>query len=103
MPQSKINNAPLTNRILSTLPRKEYERLLPSLEEIPLVFEKVLYEPGEVILDVYFPTSGIVSLLAAVEDRATLDSRPPAPTVPRRNVTPELIGHAERRSGERRG
>jgi CRP-like cAMP-binding protein len=66
-------HAPRTNGLLATLPRKEYERLFPSLEEIPLLYEKVLYEPGGLILDVYFPTSGIVSLLAAVEDRATLE------------------------------
>jgi CRP-like cAMP-binding protein len=73
MPQSKIHSALPTNRLLATLPKREYERLLPSFEEIPLIFEKVLYESGAVILDVYFPTSGIVSLLAAVEDRATLE------------------------------
>jgi CRP-like cAMP-binding protein len=65
--------APRTNRLLATLPRKEYERLLPNLEEVPLIFEKVLYKAGGLILDVYFPTSGVVSLLAAVEDRATLE------------------------------
>lgn len=72
MPFSKPG-APSTNRLLAKLSRKEFERLLPGLEEIPLVFEKVLYEAGGLILDVYFPTSGIVSLLAAVEDRATLE------------------------------
>jgi CRP-like cAMP-binding protein len=72
MPQLKSSARP-ANRLLDRLPRKEYERLLPALEEIPLVFEEVLYEAGEVILDVYFPTSGIVSLLAAVDDRATLE------------------------------
>ena len=30
-------------------------------------------------------------------------SRPPAPAVPLRDVTPDLVGGAERRSGERRG
>jgi CRP-like cAMP-binding protein len=75
LPKPRLTNqgAPRTNRLLATLPRKEYERLLPNLEEIPLLFEKVLYEPGGLILDVYFPISGIVSLLAAVEDRATLE------------------------------
>lgn len=62
-----------SNRLLATLPRKEYERLLPSMEEIPLLFENVLYEAGGPILDVYFPNSGIVSLLAAVDDRAALE------------------------------
>jgi CRP-like cAMP-binding protein len=73
MPQTKTDGAAPTNWILAALPRREYERLLPSMEEIPLLFENVLYERGAVILDVYFPSSGIVSLLAAVEDRATLE------------------------------
>lgn len=73
MPTLKTHGAPPANRLLATLPRKEYERLLPNLEEIPLLFEKVLYEAGGLILDVYFPTSGVVSLLAAVEERATLE------------------------------
>jgi CRP-like cAMP-binding protein len=73
MPVTKAHGAPPANRLLATLPRKEYERLLPSMQEIPLLFEHVLYERGAVILDVYFPTSGIVSLLAAVEDRSTLE------------------------------
>ena len=73
MPQSKTRDARPANRLLATLPKKEYERLLPSLEAFPLLFETVIYEPGEVILDVYFPTSGIVSLLAGVDDRATLE------------------------------
>lgn len=73
MPLSKTHSALSSNRLLAKLPRKVYERLLPSLEEIPLLFEKVLYEEGGLIQNVYFPTSGIVSLLAAVEDRATLE------------------------------
>jgi hypothetical protein len=34
---------------------------------------RFLYEAGSLILDVYLPNSGIESLLAAVEDRATLE------------------------------
>lgn len=67
------NAANRTNRLLATLPKKDYARLLPSLEQVPLLFEKHLYEAGAIIEDVYFPTSGIVSLLAAVEDGATLE------------------------------
>ncbi|HEX3084402.1 MAG TPA: Crp/Fnr family transcriptional regulator [Pyrinomonadaceae bacterium] len=72
---SKITNlrAPPTNRLLAVLPRDEYERLLPQLELFPLVFGEVIYQPGDLIRNVYFPTSGIISLLAAVEDRATLE------------------------------
>jgi CRP-like cAMP-binding protein len=73
MPLSTTHGARSGNQLLATLPKKEYERLLPDLEAIPLLFETIIYEPGQVILDVYFPTSGIVSLLAGVDDRATLE------------------------------
>jgi CRP-like cAMP-binding protein len=43
------------------------------LEEIPLVFEEILYQPNVLISDVYFPNSGIVSLLAAANEHATLE------------------------------
>ena len=38
-----------------------------------MVFGEVIYEPGDLIRTVYFPNSGIISLLAEVEDRATLE------------------------------
>jgi CRP-like cAMP-binding protein len=65
--------APPTNRLLAALPKNEYRRLLPTLELVPLVFGEVIYEPGDLIRHVYFPASGIISLLAVVEDRATLE------------------------------
>jgi CRP-like cAMP-binding protein len=73
MPRATAHSKPFANRLLAALSRREYQRLLPALEEISLPFEEVLYEAGDLILNVYFPTSGIVSLLAAVENRATLE------------------------------
>ena len=73
MPKTKTLRAPPTNRHLAGLPKAEYQRLLPRLAPFPLVFEEIIYEPGDLIRDVYFPTSGIISLLAAVEDRGTLE------------------------------
>ena len=66
------NTTPV-NRLLAALPAEEFRQLLPKLEEIPLTYNKTLYEPGEVIDYVYFPESGIVSLLAAIEKSATLE------------------------------
>lgn len=61
------------NRLLATLPKKEYERLLPGLKRIPLNFGEVLYEPGDTIKHVYFPNDSIVSLLSAMPERSTLE------------------------------
>lgn len=71
MPNTK--SVPVTNQILAALPKKEYEALQPRLEEVPLVFDKTIYEPNELISDVYFPNSGIVSLLAGNGERSTLE------------------------------
>ena len=73
MSKTKALRAPPTNQLLAALPMDEHQRLLPKLEPFPLVFGEVIYEPGDLIRNVYFPTSGIISLLAAVEDRATLE------------------------------
>ncbi|HEX9930432.1 MAG TPA: Crp/Fnr family transcriptional regulator [Pyrinomonadaceae bacterium] len=51
------------NRLLAALPAKEYEHLLPNLEEIPLTYAEIIYEQGEAIRYIYFPNSGMISLL----------------------------------------
>lgn len=73
MSKATALRAPPTNLLLAALSKDEYRRLLPDLEPSPLAFGEVIYEPGDLIRYVYFPTSGIISLLAAVEDRATLE------------------------------
>jgi CRP-like cAMP-binding protein len=67
------SDAPISNRLLAALPAGEYRGLFPLLEQIPLNYGKNIYERGDVIHYVYFPNSGIISLLAAVEDSATLE------------------------------
>src|ERR687890_2436962 len=73
MPLNAKPRAPFANRLLAALPKKDYQRLLPELEEVPMPFAEVLYEPGERIRHVYFPNESIVSLLAEVADRSTLE------------------------------
>lgn len=73
MSKTKTLRAPPTNRLLAALPKDEYQGLMSKMEPVPLVFGEVIYGPGDLIRNVYFPTSGIISLLAAVEDRATLE------------------------------
>jgi len=73
MPLTPQPRAPVANRLLAALPREEYERLLPELEQVSLPFAEVLYEPGDLIRHVYFPNDSIVSLLSVVAERSTLE------------------------------
>ena len=61
------------NRLLATLPVKEYERLLPHLETAQLSFKEVLHEAGAAVEYVYFPDDAIVVLLSQVEKGATVE------------------------------
>ena len=61
------------NRLLAALPAEEFSLLQPKLEEVPLTFAETIYESGDVIGYVYFPNSGIVSLLSTVSERSQLE------------------------------
>ncbi len=65
--------AAIQNSLLAALPRKSYLRLAPGLAPVELVFGEVLYEPGDPIRDVYFPTQSLVSLLTLVEGHLALE------------------------------
>jgi CRP-like cAMP-binding protein len=70
---SSTKSPRIANRLLAALPKKDYQALQRHLEEVPLVFEEILYQPNVLISDVYFPNSGIISLLAADNERATIE------------------------------
>lgn len=72
MSSAKQNGSP-ANRLLAALPAKEYQRLLPQLEQVTLTFSEVIYEPGDTIRHVYFPTDSVISLLAAEGHHASLE------------------------------
>jgi len=65
--------AAIHNSLLAALPRKSYLRLLPGLAPIELVFGDVLYEAGDTIREVYFPSQSLVSLLTVVEGHLALE------------------------------
>jgi CRP-like cAMP-binding protein len=66
-------NGPTRNRLLSALPSGELYRFSQKLEEVKLAYGKTIYEAGEVIRDVYFPESGVISLLAAFNGSSTTE------------------------------
>lgn len=59
---------PAKNRILAVLSDDEYERLLPHLEPFAFNSGKVLYEIGEPIEYLYFPSDSVVSLVTQMQD-----------------------------------
>jgi CRP-like cAMP-binding protein len=61
------------NRLLAALPAAERARLAPHLEAVPLPLAAVIYESGGVQDHVYFPESGIVSLLYVMSDGAAAE------------------------------
>jgi len=57
-----------SNQLLVALPEADLKIWLPELELIELPLGKVLYESGGIEKNVYFPTSGIVSLLYVMKN-----------------------------------
>jgi CRP-like cAMP-binding protein len=64
---------PLTNHLLAALPREEFARIRPMLEHVKLGLGDVLYESGDRMTHVYFPTTAIISLLYIMENGATAE------------------------------
>ena len=61
------------NRLLQMLPATEYERLLSQTETVCLPVKTVLYEAGEPITHVYFPQSGVISLVNVMSDGGVVE------------------------------
>ena len=61
------------NHLLAALPRNDYKRLLASCVETELAFAEVLYRAGDLISHIYFPTTGIISLVTPVDGNHNLE------------------------------
>ncbi|MFZ6656732.1 Crp/Fnr family transcriptional regulator [Undibacterium sp. TJN19] len=59
---------PKQNSILAALPKADLERILPDLELVLLPLKWTMLESGDHVDFLYFPISGIVSLIYALED-----------------------------------
>jgi len=57
---------PNSNRLLASLWSRDAEALRPQLRAVHLKQQKILYETGDAIAEVYFPTSAIVSLVVGL-------------------------------------
>lgn len=70
---TKHKDSALDNHLLAALPREEFERLRPDLETVTLGLGQVIYESGEQLEHIYFPTTAIVSLLYIMENGSTAE------------------------------
>jgi CRP-like cAMP-binding protein len=68
-----VTDDPRRNRLLAALPDAEWERVLPHLERVEMPLGKVLYESGDRLAHVYFPTTSIVSLLYVMENGSSAE------------------------------
>ena len=64
---------PQQNQILDALPQAERERLFPHLKLVELPLGTALYESGDMLRHIYFPTDAIVSLLYVLKDGASAE------------------------------
>lgn len=63
---------PAANSVLRALSRKDGQRLLARHEQVNLTYGDILCESGNQLRHVYFPNSGIISLLAPVDGHASV-------------------------------
>ena len=62
------------NRLLQSLPPGELSQLTPLLKQVGLDVGAVLHHPGDPIEQVYFPTSGLVSLLTIMQSGEAIET-----------------------------
>jgi CRP-like cAMP-binding protein len=79
---------PLDNKLLASLPRDHFDRLLPHLSTVSLPQGLVLYESGDEVDQVYFPLYGMLSLLAVLRDGKAIETA----TVGREGVVGAMAG-----------
>jgi CRP-like cAMP-binding protein len=79
---------PLDNKLLASLPRADFDRLLPHLTAVTLVQGIVLSEAGDEVDQVYFPHYGMLSLLAVLRDGKAIETA----TVGREGVVGAMAG-----------
>jgi CRP-like cAMP-binding protein len=65
---TQLEQPAVRNRLLAALSPDDFSLLAPALMPMRLELKRVLYEPYQPVRTVYFPESGIVSMLAPLEE-----------------------------------
>jgi CRP-like cAMP-binding protein len=64
----------IRNRLLASFGGAALAALSPHIREIALTVSRVVAEPGEPVEHVYFPSSGVISLITLLEDDRRVES-----------------------------
>jgi CRP-like cAMP-binding protein len=82
------NPEPSANRLLGRLAVADLERLIPAMTTVSLEAGLVLSQPGEEPESIYFPQTGMISLLAVMTDGKAVETA----TVGREGVVGAMAG-----------
>ena len=69
-PQPRL---PVGNAVLASLSQQAYDNILPNLEEVALPLGEILYRPDDLIDYIYFPTTGMISLVSITAEGGTIE------------------------------
>ncbi len=83
-----IDPGPLGNKLLASLPHRELQRLLPHLVPVQFTQGAILAEAGDEVDQVYFPLSGMVSMVVVMRDGKAIETA----TVGREGVVGAMSG-----------
>jgi hypothetical protein len=72
MAANALSNWP-RNRLLLALPPRNLKRLMPNLEQIPCQRAQVLMDADSALDHVFFPDSGVVSVVAVYADGSIIE------------------------------
>ncbi|MET3840644.1 Crp/Fnr family transcriptional regulator [Bradyrhizobium sp. OAE829] len=78
----------LDNKLLAKLPRRDFDILAAHLTHVSMAQGEVLYQAGEEVDHIYFPSGGMVSLLAVMRDGKAIETA----TVGREGVVGAMAG-----------
>jgi CRP-like cAMP-binding protein len=68
--------SPTPNLFLAGLPPASLQALRPQLKRITLPIRRILIEPDELIRTVYFPETGVLSVVAGLSDGSAVEVNP---------------------------
>jgi len=72
LPKGGVDDAP-ANGLLAALPGASRERLVAKTQRVSLSVKDILYHTGGPITSVYFPLTCVISMMAEMEDGATIE------------------------------